>query len=180
MKAIRYSISSLRFWPAFGIHMRPYLLFVSGVAGLSGMALAADFTFWSFSALAAFLAFFLGYGFGQAFTDCFQVDTDRLSSPYRPLSQGIVSPKEVGIVAVCGLLLVSLVLISLNGWNAILCGFSVMGLATYTFFKRNFWFAGPFYNAWIVVLLPLMGFMGMSSQNMAWSSFSYLFPPSCC
>ena len=37
----------------------------------------------------AFVASFLAYGFGQALTDWFRRDTDRLSAPYRPLSGSI-------------------------------------------------------------------------------------------
>ena len=33
-----------------------------------------------------------------------------------------------------------------------------LGLATYTYFKRKFW-AGPFYNAWIVAVLCIMAFL---------------------
>jgi 4-hydroxybenzoate polyprenyltransferase len=33
-----------------------------------------------------------------------------------------------------------------------------MGLATYTYFKRKFW-AGPFYNAWIVGVLFIMAYL---------------------
>ncbi len=138
--------------------MRPYLLFISGIAGWTGLMLGPTNPMNSWIGWLSLIAFFFSYGFGQALTDCFQLDTDRISAPYRPLSQGIVSPRSLGVVAAIGLLLVSLILILLNSNNLILCGLSVIGLITYTYFKRNYWWAGPFYNAWIVALLPIMGY----------------------
>lgn len=165
MKLTTYPISHIGFWKAFGIHMRPYLLFLSGVAGLTGMALAPELDLSQGKAIAGLLAFFLAYGFGQALTDCFQIDTDKLSAPYRPLSKGIINARAVATIALLGLVLVSVILVGLNYWNIILCLLSVIGLATYTYFKRNFWFAGPFYNAWIVALLPIMGYWSMSGKG---------------
>lgn len=156
---------SLLFWPAYAVQMRPYLLFVSGVAGLAGLAAAYDGSGQSYSQmLLPFLAFFLVYGFGQALTDCFQTDTDKLSAPYRPLSQGIISPKDVAIVSGVGLLFSAIILISLHPLNTIFSALAVGGLISYTYFKRNYWWAGPFYNAWIVALVPLMGYLCMQGS----------------
>lgn len=145
--------------------MRPYLLFVSGVAGLSGMALAPveEIPIWMFTM--ALIPFFLGYGFGQALTDCFQIDTDSISAPYRPLIKGEVSPRAIGISSTIGLILISLAILYLNLYNIIWCVLTIIGLATYTYFKKNFWFAGPFYNAWIVMLLPIIGYMAISGEG---------------
>ena len=35
-----FPVYSWRFWQAYLVHMRPYLLFVSGAAGLAGIAAA--------------------------------------------------------------------------------------------------------------------------------------------
>lgn len=156
-----YPISSWRFWKAYWIHMRPYLLFVSGAAGLTGIAVAPVSPLSPILLLLGFLPLFLSYGFGQALTDCFQVDTDRLSAPYRPLSQGIVTIKSIGIVSLVGLISGVGLLVFLNPWNTITGALSIFGLASYTIFKRKYWFAGPFYNAWIVGLLPLIGYIAM-------------------
>ena len=43
----------------------------------------------------AFVPFFLGYGFGQAFTDSSQTDTDSISSPYRPVIQGLIKKSDL-------------------------------------------------------------------------------------
>jgi 4-hydroxybenzoate polyprenyltransferase len=40
---------------------------------------------------------------------------------------------------------------------------AVFGLATYTYFKKRWW-AGPFYNAWIVVLLCLIAYLAGSGD----------------
>lgn len=111
-----------------------------------------------FSTLGAFLVFFLSYGFGQALTDCFQTDTDSLSSPYRPLVKGMITRTQVFSVSLTGLLAGCVVLYLLNPWTLLLGLICVVGLATYTFFKRHWW-GGPWYNAWIVAFLPLMGKM---------------------
>jgi 4-hydroxybenzoate polyprenyltransferase len=145
--------------------MRPYLLFVSGAAGLAGMAIVPVETIRLPVFLMAFIPFFLGYGFGQALTDCFQVDTDSISAPYRPLSKKEISPRSLGTVSLAGLILISCSVIYLNHYNLIFGVMSIIGLATYTYFKKNVWFAGPFYNGWIVMLLPVMGFLAVSGDN---------------
>ncbi|MCB9090081.1 MAG: UbiA family prenyltransferase [Calditrichae bacterium] len=150
------TLTTPKFWQAYWVTMRPYLLFVSGVAGMAGFALGAPQNVPA--ALAAFPAFFFAYGFGQALTDCFQTDTDALSSPYRPLVRGIIGKRQVLGISLAGLLGCCLILSWLNLLNLIPGALSVLGLATYTFFKRRWW-AGPFYNAWIVALLPVMGYM---------------------
>ena len=153
------SITFAGFWSAYIIQMRPYLLFVSGVAGSLGIALAAGESMPLWRCGVAFVSFFLAYGFGQALTDCFQTDTDKLSAPYRPLSQGIISIRSAMIVSIGGLLFCAVVLVLLNPLNGWLGTASMFGLATYSYIKRNLWFAGPFYNAWIVALLPVMGML---------------------
>ena len=161
MANVLYPMDSWRFWLAYLIQMRPYLLFVSGAAGLAGIAVTPVESLSLPLVWIGFLPLFLGYGFGQALTDCFQLDTDRISAPYRPLSQGIVSAKNVGAVSLFGLVMGVGILVFLNPWNLLAGTLSILGLATYTFFKRRYWFAGPFWNGWIVALLPLMGYISM-------------------
>lgn len=144
------------FWKGYWITMRPYLLFISGVAGMTGFA--AGSRMGTCATLAVFLVFFLSYGFGQALTDCFQMDTDAISSPYRPLVQGKITRRNVLFVSLMGLSAGCLVLFFMNPLILVFGLFSVGGLATYTHFKRRWW-GGPFYNSWIVALLPLMGKM---------------------
>lgn len=140
---------------AYVVTMRPYLLFVSGITGLAGLAFGP-----ATGAGQTWLAggaFFLSYGFGQALTDCFQMDTDALSAPYRPLVQGGLARGPVLCTSLGGLLLCGLVLVWYHPVNAALAMLAVGGLATYTWFKRRWW-GGPFYNAWIVALLVVMGY----------------------
>ena len=144
--------------------MRPYLFFISGFAGMAGMALAhppLDARFWI-----AQLPFFLSYGFGQALTDCFQTDTDKLSAPYRPLSQGTIRRLDVLVVSVSGLLGCILVLFWLNPYTLVLGSLSFFGLATYSYVKRNYWPLGPPYNALIVSFLPVMGYLCFSGSTL--------------
>jgi 4-hydroxybenzoate polyprenyltransferase len=144
--------------------MRPYLLFISGAAGMVGVAFV-DSPPVSRVAL-AFVPLFLSYGLGQALTDCFQTDTDALSSPYRPLVRGVVSKQQVFWVSLVGLTVVVLVLAYLNPW-ILLPGFlAVIGLLTYTYFKRRWW-GGPPWNSWIVALLPVMGRLVDRDHTMA-------------
>lgn len=113
----------------------------------------------------SFVPFFLSYGFGQALTDCFQTDTDKLSAKYRPLSQGILSIKQVAVVSMIGLLICGSILIYLNIINIIPVLLSIIGLATYSYIKKNFWFLGPLYNAIVVSLLPLMGYLCFANTS---------------
>ena len=77
-----YPLLSIRFLKAYIITMRPYLMFISGVTGIVGMSFASDID--SVKTSLIFIASFLSYGFGQALTDCFQIDTDSISSPGLP------------------------------------------------------------------------------------------------
>ena len=147
---------SWRFIQAYLITMRPYLMFVSGVTGLVGMAFSSRLSAAEF--VLRFAASFLSYGFGQALTDCFQIDTDTLSSPYRPLTQGIISKLQAFVVSAAGLAFCISIFASGNLSNLLLGAAAGSGLATYTFFKRRWW-GGPFYNAWIVAVLCSMAFL---------------------
>jgi len=144
----------LAFARDYVITMRPYLLFISGITGLAGLSLAPPFG--PGPGLLLFAVFFLAYGFGQALTDCFQMDTDAISSPYRPLVRGSLQRGQVLAVSLAGLLAGGLVLAYFSLWNLPLALLEVGGLATYTWFKRRWW-GGPFYNAWIVAVLVLIG-----------------------
>ena len=151
-----YRTLSINFAKDYIITMRPYLLFVSGVTGICGMSFISELSV--SNAILIFLASFLSYGFGQALTDCFQTDTDSISSPYRTLTQGRISKSQVLVVSTTGLIFcISIFTIynPVNLWWGALSGF---GLATYTYFKRRFW-SGPFYNAWIVAVLFLMAYL---------------------
>jgi 4-hydroxybenzoate polyprenyltransferase len=146
----------LSFLSAYLVTMRPYLLFISGITGIVGMSFAPDLP-WSKGVL-IFLAAFLSYGFGQALTDCFQTDTDALSAPYRPLTRGIISKTHVLVASLAGLGFCILVF-ALNSPITVVLGIlAALGLATYTPFKR-LWWAGPFYNAWIIAVLALMAYL---------------------
>lgn len=159
-----YGLRTLGFWRSYSLTMRPYLLFVSGAAGMAGFADGS--VKGALTALAVFLALFLSYGFGQALTDCFQTDTDSLSSPYRPLIKGSIKKSQVLWISLVGLVFCCLVLVVFNRKILIPGVLCVFGLATYTFFKRRWW-GGPFYNAWIVALLPVIG--KMAAVGPMWS-----------
>lgn len=151
--AIPANLFSMRFAAAYAVTMRPYLLFVSGITGVAGLALARGVDLPVGLAIAA--ASFLAYGFGQALTDCFQVDTDSISAPYRPLTRGEIRARDVLLVSVLGLAACTAVFVSMS-WDTAVAGiFGVLGLATYTWFKRRWW-GGPAYNALIVVILFVM------------------------
>lgn len=151
----QYPLLSIRFWKAYIITMRPYLMFVSGITGIVGMSFAEEMDI--LKATLIFLASFLSYGFGQALTDCFQIDTDSISSPYRPLTQGIVNRNYFLVISSIGLLFCISVFAIYNPVNIMLGIAAGFGLATYTDFKRKWW-AGPFYNAWIVLALFAMSY----------------------
>jgi 4-hydroxybenzoate polyprenyltransferase len=139
----------------YWITMRPYLMYVSGMTGMLGLSLG---NLSSFLTILYGFIFFLSYGFGQALTDCFQIDTDKISSPYRPLVKGTIQKKDVIIISMLCLFISGAILAYANIYNGLLAAAGIMGLTTYTFFKRRWW-VGPFYNAWIVACLGLMGFL---------------------
>ncbi len=147
---------SIEFAKDYLITMRPYLLFVSGATGICGMSFIGDLSVTKI--IFIFFASFLSYGFGQALTDCFQIDTDSISSPYRPLTQGLISKKQVLSISMIGLIFCISIFSFYNPVNLLLGILSGLGLTTYTYFKKKFW-AGPFYNAWIVSVLFLMAFL---------------------
>jgi 4-hydroxybenzoate polyprenyltransferase len=159
-----FPVSHPAFWRAYWITLRPYLFFVSGAGGLLGLALGEAIS----PALlaAAFLAFSVSYGLGQALTDVFQTDTDALSSPYRPLVRGEVSKRSVLVVSLLGLAGCTALFALLSPFTLVLGGGGVLGLLAYTEAKRRFW-AGPFWNSWIVGLLPAMGLLCASRSASA-------------
>jgi 4-hydroxybenzoate polyprenyltransferase len=150
----RYRLLSWGFLKSYVVTMRPYLLFVSGAAGMVGLAFIESPPLWRVAL--AFVPLFFSYGLGQALTDCFQTDTDAISAPYRPLVRGVVSKAQIFWVSLVGLTLVVLILAYLNPWILPLGFLAVIGLLTYTYFKRRWW-GGPPWNAWIVAILPMMG-----------------------
>ncbi len=150
------SVGRLGFWRHYLTTMRPYLFCVSALAGLAGMSLAGATAPWR--AAAAIAAFALSYGFGQALTDCFQRDTDRLSAGYRPLVRGTISAGSVMAVSLSGLAAAGAILTWLNPWNLAASAAAVGALLAYTPLKRRWW-AGPAANACIVALLPVMGWL---------------------
>ena len=158
----QYPIFSLKFVKAYLITMRSYLMFVSGITGIVGMSFSTQISLTK--TFLIFISSFFSYGFGQALTDCFQIDTDSLSSPYRPLTQGIVNRNHFLTISCIGLLFCISILTFYNTVNILLGTLAGTGLATYTFFKRKWW-AGPFYNAWIVVVLFFMGYLAGTEKT---------------
>ena len=174
-----YSLWSLGFWKAYVVLMRPYLLFVSGVTGVAGLALVPEGPGLRLAILVP--VFFGTYGFGQALTDCFQMDTDALSSPYRPLVRGTVRRSDVLGVSLAGLVASGIVLGLYDLMTLPLAALCIAGLATYTPFKRRWW-AGPFYNAWIVAGLFAIAYLagggaltGLVRPAVAWTAGAVFF-----
>jgi 4-hydroxybenzoate polyprenyltransferase len=132
---------------------RPYLMFVSGAAGLVGLALAHPPIS---RALPAFVALFISYGLGQALTDVFQTDTDALSAPERPLVRGTIDKRTVLIGSLGGLAACAAVIVALAPSALLPAVIAVAMLATYTPLKRRWW-GGPPWNSAVVALLPLLG-----------------------
>jgi 4-hydroxybenzoate polyprenyltransferase len=164
MEAKHHSFFSLTFWKLFWIIMRPYLLFVSASAGMAGFAEGPERGLGM--VFIVFLAFFFSYGLGHGITDSFQIDTDSLSSPYRPLVQGTIKRWQSLGVSITFLTASCAILFILNPWILPLGLLCVLGLITYTPFKRKWW-GGPFYNAWIVAVLPVIGKLAASGRGVS-------------
>ena len=146
-------------------------MFVSGATTIVGMSFATELSLTK--AILIFIAGFFSYGFGQALTDCFQIDTDSISSPYRPLTQGIVNRNYFLAISSIGLFFCISILAYFNPANIGLGALAGIGLATYTNFKRKWW-AGPFYNAWIVLVLFVMSYLA-ASENIYFNFSNLLF-----
>lgn len=151
-------VHTIRFLTAYIVQMRPYLLFVSGVAGLAGLSKATYFNPSFDDEWMAFIPMFLGYGFGQALTDCFQMDTDKISAPFRPLSKGLISVTSVLITSLAGLVICGLLLLALHPYSFYLSVVVMLLVYSYSYLKRKSPVLGPVPNALAVSLLPLMGF----------------------
>ena len=151
-----YSITERGFWSCYLVTLRPYLMPISGSAGVCGLALVEDLDYGTF-ALGAVTFFFI-YGFGQALTDVFQTDTDAISAPYRPLVRGKIQRRDVLLVSLVGLAGCGAIFLVINPWTLFPSSLAVVGLVLYTWFKRQWW-GGPPWNAWIVATLPVIGVM---------------------
>ena len=151
-----HAATGVTFLRAYWITMRPYLFFVSGVSGLVGLAMSRPMPLSNL--LAALAVFLLAYGFGQALTDVSQIDTDSLSAPYRPLVLGEISRRQVAAVSLFGLTICGATLWVLAPATLALSFAGALGLVAYTSLKRRWW-GGPPWNAAIVALLPVMGFL---------------------
>jgi 4-hydroxybenzoate polyprenyltransferase len=156
------SFASPLFWRSFWITMRPYLAFVSGVAGLVGMAFAPSPRAWRVAV--AFVPLFLAYGLGQALTDCFQLDTDARSSPYRPLVRGVISRGQVLPTALAGLAGSAAIVGALNPLALVPSLAAVAGLLAYTPLKRRWW-GGPPCNSAVVAMVPVAGFLAVAGMG---------------
>jgi 4-hydroxybenzoate polyprenyltransferase len=146
-----YKITQAAFWGGYWTTFRPYMAFVSGVSGLVGLAVVPSLSTWK--VFTAFVTFFFIYGLGQALTDIFQVDTDSISSPYRPLTRGLITRRQVVAVSVVGMVLCAAVFFLFNPKTLPLCIVGILGILTYTPMKRRFW-AGPLWISGTMALLP--------------------------
>lgn len=151
-----FPVTQIEFWKKYWIHMRPYLLFISGTAALVGMAHIPDVNY--FHLILVFPSFFLSYGICQAMTDVFQTDTDAISSPYRPLVRGEVTKTAVFGVSFAAISIGGLIMAYINPWLLVLSLVLILGLSTYVFFKRTWW-GGPPWNSWIAAMIPIGGRM---------------------
>jgi 4-hydroxybenzoate polyprenyltransferase len=165
-----HRIGGAGFAKAYVVTMRPYLMFVSGITGIAGLSFVPGIQV--VQAALVFLASFLSYGFGQALTDCFQTDTDAISAPYRPLTQGVISTRQVLSISVAGLAGCVAVFSIYHPFNLFLGILAGAGLATYTPFKRRWW-SGPFYNAWIVVVLCIMAYFAGGGTVLSRASIDF-------
>ena len=168
----QYPLLSFRFLKAYVITMRPYLMFVSGITGIVGMSFSSGLEFPK--TFLIFIACFLSYGFGQALTDCFQIDTDQHFITLQTFTQGIVNRNHFLFISSIGLIFCISILSYYNPLNLLLGILAGFGLSTYTFFKRKWW-AGPFYNSWIVLVLFLMAYLaGLGSTYLDFSNPIFL------
>jgi 4-hydroxybenzoate polyprenyltransferase len=81
--------------------------------------------------------------------------------------KGVVCARDVLAVSLIGLSGCAAVLVAFHPATLVPAALTVLGLATYTWFKRRWW-GGPWYNAWIVALVVLLGYQaGSGAANAA-------------
>lgn len=145
------------------ITFRPHFFYVSGAAGLAGMALAwQDPPLWV--AITTFLICFFSYGIIQALCDTFDIETDSINAPFRPMVKGDLSVKAVWWTLGSLLGLVAILFLLINPLMLVLQAIALVFSFTYNRMKRipN---AGPLWNGVIVATLPVIGALGVSGQR---------------
>jgi len=152
-----------KLWKNLWITFRPHFFFVSGAAGLTGMVLAFENPpLWK--TMATFLICFFSYGLIQALCDTFDLETDRINAPFRPMVSGELPVRTV-IIILSGMLMIVAVMFYLI--NPILLAVEAVALifsVTYNRMKR-IPHAGPLWNGIIVATLPYIGAFGVSEAR---------------
>lgn len=150
------------------ITARPHFFVVSGSAGLAGMAVAyADPPIWiTFS---AFIVCFFSYGLIQTLCDTFDIETDKINAPFRPMVSGELSKRTVWITLGFLLSIVAVLFYFINPILLYLQGTALLFSFTYNRMKR-LTHIGPIWNGIIIAALPLIGAIAVSNIN----SFSEL------
>jgi 4-hydroxybenzoate polyprenyltransferase len=151
---------SLAFWQSYLVTARPYLFYVSGIIGLVGLSLSEELVVWRF--VTAFFSLFFFLGFGQALSDIFDRDTDRHSSPDRPMMKRLIRPRDVFIVSFAGLIACSAVMFILNPLTLAINIAIIAAWRNYRVFKR-LWWIGPFWKAFIISLIMVDGYLAGGS-----------------
>ena len=145
------------------ITFRPHFFFVSGAAGLSGMVLAyQDPPLWR--TLATFVICFFSYGFIQALCDTFDLETDRINAPFRPMVSGELPVKTVVMILGCLLLGVAGIFFLMNPILLAVQAIALVFSVTYNRMKR-IPHVGPLWNGVIVATLPYIGAFGVSDAH---------------
>ncbi|MBI2619293.1 MAG: UbiA family prenyltransferase [Ignavibacteriales bacterium] len=143
-------------WTTF----RPHFFAVSGAAGLTGMVFAyQDPPVWKTAT--TFLICFFSYGLIQALCDTFDLETDRINAPFRPMVTGELPVKMMWVVLGSLLLAVGILFYFINPLMLAFQGAALVLSFTYNRMKRipN---AGPVWNGLIVAALPFLGALGVS------------------
>jgi len=145
------------------ITFRPHFFFVSGSAGLIGMTMMyQDPPLWK--TVTVFLVCFFSYGLIQALCDTFDLETDRINAPFRPMVTGELPVRTVVIILTSLLIVVGVLFFIINPLLLIVEGVALLFSLTYNRMKKipNL---GPLWNGVIVATLPLIGALGVSESR---------------
>ncbi len=145
------------------VTFRPHFFPISGAAGFTGIALAyASPPLWITITIG--MICFFSYGLIQALCDTFDLETDRINAPFRPLVSGALSVRTLWIVLGSLLTGVAILFVLINPLLLILQFIALIFSFSYNRMKR-IPHAGPLWNGVIVATLPLIGATAVSGTR---------------
>ena len=144
--------------------MRPYLFFITGIAGWLGILFANT----SPSILRQIVVLgilFLSWGINQIVNDLLGVKEDKINAPHRPIASGELKQRHVLLVTLFLFLLGAIITYFLNPYALIIYFTGYIFNIIYEYFKGvpllgNIWFGI------LIAVVPFYGALAVSKENL--------------